>query len=192
VARRRVKKSLSPRDDKFRQSVFKFAGWVDEYKYAILFGAAAIAVFSTAFYIRSERKARQIEYAIQILTSDVKVSVEELKELAEKSKGTYIEPWVLLAYGSRLFELYQDEDIAKGDKSRLLLAKSTFEQVRDRFANNGSAHFCALKSLEAIQEELGFELKEEAKQPEPKPPEQQKPASGSSGSAASPEKRSNP
>lgn len=190
-----MKKSLSLHEDKFRQSVFNFVDWVQEYKIVILLGIAAIVAFSTAFYMRSQHRAKQIEDATQILTSDVKVSAEELKELAQKSEGTSLEPWVLLAYGNRLFELYQEQDIATGDKSKLFLAQKTFEQVRDKFANNGSAYFCALKSLEAVQEELGFELKEpkeEAKQPETKPKDQQKPAPESSGSAASPEKKSNP
>jgi hypothetical protein len=195
VARRRVKKSLSPRDDKFRQSVFKFAGFVDEYKYIILLGAAVIVLFSIAFYIRSERRTTQTEDTIQILTSDVKVSADELKELAQKSEGSPLEPWLLLAYGNRLFELYQEQDITKGDKTKLLLAQKAFEHARDRSASNGSAHFCALKSLETVQEELGFELKElkeEAKQPETTPADQQKPAPESSGSAASPDSKRNP
>lgn len=194
VARRRTKKSLSLHEDKFRQSVFNFANFLDKYKYAILLAAAAIATFSVAFYLRSEGKAKQIEYTMRILASDVKVSPDELKDRAEKSRGSPLEPWVILAYGNRLFELYQDQDITKGDKSRLLLAKKAFEDVRDRFSHNGSAYFCALKSLEAVQEELGFEMnepKEEAKQPQTRPVEQQSvPPKGRD--AATPSQKSSP
>ncbi|MFH1421989.1 MAG: hypothetical protein ABIH42_04665, partial [Planctomycetota bacterium] len=149
----------------FRKSILDFGKSANEYKYIILMGIAVIVMFSIAFYLRSQRREQRYEYAMKIITSEVKVSHEDIKELSEKVKGDPIEPWVLLAYGNRLFEDYQDKNLPKGDKSKLELAKTVFEQVRDKFKKRGSAYFCALKSLEVIEEELKFSLKSSEKKP---------------------------
>jgi hypothetical protein len=107
--------------------------------------------------MRAERRREQISYASELIKRGAAVGPEELKPLSEKVRGEPIEPWILLRYGTKLYELYQKEDALTGEKGRLNEAKKVFEDIINRFPDNGSAVCLARNTLELIEKELLYE-----------------------------------
>ena len=162
MARRRTKKERKKhlKEDQFRDSMLSVGKQVKEYRYLILLAAAVVVLLFVLLSMRARRRQDQISHAADLIKRGALVGPEELKDLSEKVKGEPIEPWILLRYGAKLYELYQKEDALKGDKVRLEEAKKIFEHVRKDFADNGSAAFFAREALQVIEKEQSYDMPE--------------------------------
>ncbi len=165
MARRKTKKERKKylKEDQFRETMLSVGGQLKEYRYLILLACAVVVLFVVLLSMRSERRAKELAYAAQLIKPGTATGPVELKKLTEQVKGTSIEPWVLLRYGTKLYELYQKEDSLSGEKERLREAKSAFEEITTRFPENGSAAYLASRALELIEEEMAYEPPEALK-----------------------------
>jgi hypothetical protein len=159
LARRKKKKEKKQhlKEEKFRDTMLEIGKWVKEYRYPLLLGIAVVAILFVLLSMRAERRENLLTYAHSILRKESVATPKALKDLAQKVSGDPLEPWVLLRLGTTLYDLYQKEDALTGDKGRLKEAKKSFEDVVNRFPDNGSAVFVAKKALETIEEELSYE-----------------------------------
>ena len=159
MARRKAKKERKKylKEDHFRDSMLTAGKQVKEYRYLILLSAAVIVLLVVLLAMRTRRREEQLANATEIIKRGAAVGPEELKQLSLKVKDEPIEPWILLRYGNKLYELYLKEDALKNDKVRLQEAKKVFADVISRFPDNGSAVFLAKKALETVERELSYE-----------------------------------
>lgn len=183
MARRRTKKERKKhlKEDQFRDTMLNLGKGFKEYRYLILLSAAVVTLLIVLLSIRAERRGENIAYATEMIKRGANVGPEELSQLVEKVKGEPIEPWIMIRYGTKLFDLYQKEDSLKGDRTRLEEARKVFKEITTRFPHNGSAAFVARKSLDLIEKEMLYEPPEALKKafaratnptptPTPRPP----------------------
>ena len=159
MARKKTKKDRKKhlKEDQFRETMLGVGAQLKEYRYLILLACAVIVLFVVLLSMRAERKEKEIAYAAQLIKPGTVTGPVELQKLIKQVEGTSIEPWVLLRYGTKLYELYQKEDSLSGEKGRLLEAKSVFEDLKKRFPDNGSTAYLAGKTLELIEKELAYD-----------------------------------
>ena len=166
MARRRTKKERKKhlKENLFRESMFTIGRQLKEYRYLILMFVAVVVLFAVLLSMRSERRQEQLSLTAAILNQkDPAPGADELKQHVEKVKGEGLEPWVLLRYGTELYELYLKEDSMTGNKERLDEARRVLNGVIADFPDNGSVTYLAGKALELIEEESSYTIPEDLK-----------------------------
>jgi hypothetical protein len=179
MTRRKTKKDRKKhlKEDQFRESMLTVLRQIKEYRYLVLLGAAIVVLLFVLITMRTTRREKELSRAVDLISPNRLAGPLELKNLSKKVAGEPIEPWVLVRYGTKLYDLHQKEDFLKGDKKRLNEAKKVFEDVVARFPDAGSPTYVARKALELIERELPYEPSEGLrKAQEPTPGQPRRPA----------------
>lgn len=147
MARKKIKKQ-----DEFQESVFAIVDFVKKNSTIILLVLAVLV--AGGFMINSFVTKAETESALQWSRIAGFRSRGELEKCIADCEKPSEKAWYEKCLGDKLYEEYLEEDAFKGDKSKLMKARETYESALENCPDEPILRFSVEKALDTIKREM--------------------------------------